>query len=76
MKHPMVKITPSESILAQSKFKEKFLERVHSFVSVNYKGLNNYFGIEENVSDQILFYGFFGVSIFVLFFICLINVVL
>ncbi|MDH2878225.1 hypothetical protein MXE24_18045 [Bacillus cytotoxicus] len=50
MKHPMVRITPSESILAQSKFKEKALERIFNFISTNYKMVNTYFGIEQNVS--------------------------
>ncbi|HFJ9417294.1 DUF3961 domain-containing protein [Bacillus cereus group sp. BC251] len=63
MKHPMVKITPSASILAQSKFKEKTLERIFNFISKNYKRVNTYFGIEQNVSDQIWFYGFYGLAI-------------
>ncbi|MDA1786288.1 DUF3961 domain-containing protein [Bacillus cereus] len=72
MKHPMVKITPSESILAQSKFKEKALERIFNFISTNYKRVNTYFGIEQNVSDQIWFYGFYGLAIIILLYICMI----
>ncbi|MCP1285236.1 MULTISPECIES: DUF3961 domain-containing protein [Bacillus] len=72
MKHPMVKITPSESILAQSKFKEKALERIFDFISTNYKRVNTYFGIEQNVSDQIWFYGFYGFAIIILLYICMI----
>ncbi|HDR7001354.1 DUF3961 domain-containing protein [Bacillus cereus group sp. Bc222] len=72
MKHPMVKITPSESILAQSKFKEKALERIFNFISTNYKRVNAYFGIEQNVSDQIWFYGFYGLAIIILLYICMI----
>ena len=72
MKHPMVKITPSESILAQAKFKEKALERIFNLISTNYKRVNAYFGIEQNVSDQIWFYGFYGLAIIILLYICMI----
>lgn len=72
MKHPMVKITPSESILAQSKFKEKALDRNINFISTNFKRINTYFGIEQNVSDQIWFYGFYGLAIIILLYICMI----
>ncbi|WP_242291520.1 DUF3961 domain-containing protein [Bacillus cereus group sp. BfR-BA-01356] len=72
MKHPMVKITSSESILAQSKVKEKSLERIINLISTNYKRVNTYFGIEQNTSDQIWFYGFYGSAIIMLVFICMI----
>ncbi|WP_432804048.1 DUF3961 domain-containing protein [Bacillus arachidis] len=38
--------------------------------------LNRYFGIEENVSNQIWFYGFFATSIFMMLFTYLFSGIL
>nr|WP_321145781.1 DUF3961 domain-containing protein [Bacillus mycoides] len=38
--------------------------------------INHYFGIEENVSDQIWFYGFFATSIFMMLFTYLFSGIL
>ncbi|MEI7010495.1 DUF3961 domain-containing protein [Bacillus toyonensis] len=38
--------------------------------------MNRYFDIEENVSDQIWFYGFFATSIFMMFFTYLFSGIL
>ncbi|MGA5662800.1 DUF3961 domain-containing protein [Bacillus bombysepticus] len=38
--------------------------------------INRYFGIEENVSDQIWFYGFFAISIFMMLFTYLFSGIL
>ncbi|WP_368073894.1 DUF3961 domain-containing protein [Bacillus thuringiensis] len=40
------------------------------------KKLNRYFGIEENVSDQTWFYGFFVISIFMMLFTYLFSGIL
>ncbi|WP_309242166.1 DUF3961 domain-containing protein [Bacillus cereus] len=72
MKHPIIKNISSEYILTQSKVKRKSFKIYSDFFSENYKKLNVYFGIEKNVSDQICFYGFYGVSIIILLFIYLI----
>ncbi|WP_313897154.1 MULTISPECIES: DUF3961 domain-containing protein [Bacillus cereus group] len=41
-----------------------------------FKNLNRYFGIEENVSDQIWFYGFFATSVFMMLFTYLVSGIL
>lgn len=63
MKQILIKITSGEPILTQPYLKFKFLKKFYSSISENYKKLNRYFGIGENVSDQIWFYGFFAISI-------------
>lgn len=63
MKQILNKITSGELILTQPHLKFKFLKKFYLYISENYKKLNRYFGIEENVSDQIWFYGFFVISI-------------
>ncbi|MGE6592484.1 DUF3961 domain-containing protein [Bacillus mycoides] len=68
MKQILIKITSGEPILTQPHLKFKFLKKFYSPISENYKKLNRYFGIEENVSDQIWFYGFFATSIFMMLF--------
>ncbi|MDA2637861.1 DUF3961 domain-containing protein [Bacillus cereus] len=73
MKQPLIKITSGEPILTQPHLKTKFHKKFHTFISENYKNLNAYFGIEENISDQIWFYGFFIVSISMLLFTYLIS---
>lgn len=51
MKQILIKITSGEPILTQPHLKFKFLKKFYSSISENYKNLNCYFGIEENVSD-------------------------
>ncbi|KAA0781277.1 DUF3961 domain-containing protein [Bacillus sp. BPN334] len=68
MKQPFIKITSGESILTQPHQKTKSFKKIRSLLSENYKKSNVYFGIEENLSDQIWFYGFFGLSIFMILF--------
>ncbi|WP_306659925.1 DUF3961 domain-containing protein [Bacillus toyonensis] len=51
-------------------------QKFYLSISENYKKLNCYFGIEENVSDQIWFYGFFATSIFMMLFTYLFSVIL
>ncbi|XKK19913.1 DUF3961 domain-containing protein [Bacillus sp. A17A.1] len=68
MKQPFIKITSSESILTQPHPKTKSFKKIRLLISKNYKKLNVYFGIEENFSDRIWFYGFFGVSISMILF--------
>ncbi|WP_422425109.1 DUF3961 domain-containing protein [Bacillus sp. PSXD-155] len=68
MKQILIKITSGEPILTQPHLKFKFLKKFYSSISENYKKTNRYFGIEENVSDQIWFYGFFATSIFMMLF--------
>ncbi|HHQ2480384.1 TPA: DUF3961 domain-containing protein [Bacillus cereus] len=65
---PFLKIKSGELILTQPHHKFKFFKKFYSNISENYKKLNRYFGIEENVSDQIWFYGFFATSIFMMLF--------
>lgn len=72
MKHPIIKNISSGYILTQSKVQRKSFKIYSEFFSENYKKLNVYFGIESNLSDQICFYGFYGVSIIILLFIYLI----
>lgn len=67
MKQSFMKVTSGEPILTQPHLKTKSFKKFYSFISENYKKLNAYFGIEENLSDQIWFYGFFAVSISMLF---------
>ncbi|PEF99449.1 DUF3961 domain-containing protein [Bacillus toyonensis] len=76
MKQILIKITSGESILTQPHHKFKFLKKFYSSISENYKKLNCYFGIEENVSDQIWFYGFFATSIFMMLFTYLFSGIL
>ncbi|PDY47463.1 DUF3961 domain-containing protein [Bacillus pseudomycoides] len=73
MKQSLIKITSGEPILTQPHLKTKFQKKFYAFISENYKKLNVYFGIEENVSDQIWFYSFFIVSISMLLFTYLIS---
>ncbi|HIE8455896.1 TPA: DUF3961 domain-containing protein [Bacillus cereus] len=68
MKQPFIKITSGESILTHSNPKTKSFKKIRSSISENYKKINVYFGIEENLSDQIWVYGFFGVSISMILF--------
>ncbi|MEX5523208.1 hypothetical protein [Bacillus cereus] len=58
MKQILIKITSGEPILTQPHLKFKFLKKFYLLISENLKKSNRYFGIEENVSDQIWFYGF------------------
>lgn len=73
---PFLKIKSGELILTQSHHKFKSSKKFYSLISENYKKLNRYFGIEENVSDQIWFYGFFATSIFMMLFIYLFSGIL
>ncbi|COF06090.1 Uncharacterised protein [Streptococcus pneumoniae] len=76
MKQILIKITSGEPILTQPHLKFKFLKKFYLSISENYKKLNRYFGIEENVSDQIWFYGFFATSIFMMLFTYLVSGIL
>ncbi|MCU5519903.1 DUF3961 domain-containing protein [Bacillus sp. FSL L8-0199] len=76
MKQIPIKITSGEPILTQPHLKFKFLKKFYLYISENYKKLNLYFGIEENVSDQIWFYGFFAISIFMMLFTYLFSGIL
>jgi len=73
---PFLKIKSGELILTQPHHKFKSSKKFHSHISENYKRLNRYFGIEENVSDQIWFYGFFATSIFMMLFTYLFSGIL
>ncbi|MGY1465781.1 DUF3961 domain-containing protein (plasmid) [Bacillus toyonensis] len=73
---PFLKIKSGELILTQPHHKFKSSKKFYSIVSENYKNLNRYFGIEENVSDQIWFYGFFATSIFMMLFTYLFSGIL
>ncbi|QWH64263.1 hypothetical protein EXW39_29935 (plasmid) [Bacillus mycoides] len=76
MKQILVKITSGEPSLTQPHLKFKFLKKFYSYISENLKKLKRYFGIEENVSDQIWFYGFFATSIFMMLFTYLFSGIL
>ena len=76
MKQILIKITSGEPILTQPHLKFKFLKKFYLYISENYKNLNRYFGIEENVSDQIWFYGFSATSIFMMLFTYLFSGIL
>ncbi|PFC56065.1 hypothetical protein CN282_03645 [Bacillus thuringiensis] len=76
MKQILIKITSGEPILTQPHLKFKFLKKFYLSISENCKNLNRYFGIEENVSDQIWFYGFFATSIFMMLFTYLVSGIL
>ncbi|HDR7203807.1 TPA: DUF3961 domain-containing protein [Bacillus cereus] len=76
MKQILIKITSGEPILTQPHLKFKFLKKFYLYISENCKKINRYFGIEENVSDQIWFYGFFATSIFMMFFTYLFSGIL
>jgi hypothetical protein len=69
----LFKIKSNESILSYPHCKPNPFKKFHKYISENYKKLNLYFGIEESVSDQIWFYGFFTVSISLLLFTYLIS---
>ncbi|MBT2580863.1 DUF3961 domain-containing protein [Bacillus sp. ISL-8] len=64
----LLRIKSGESILTYPHRNSKPLKKFYSFISENYKKSNIYFGIEESISDQIWFYGFFTVSISMLLF--------
>ncbi|PEF75635.1 hypothetical protein CON94_08960 [Bacillus pseudomycoides] len=72
MKQSFIKTVSGEPILTQTHLKSKSFKKFYAFISENYKKTNLYFGIEENISDQIWFYGFFTVSISLLLFTYLI----
>ncbi|KAB2460966.1 hypothetical protein F8160_02500 [Bacillus sp. CH126_4D] len=76
MTKPFLKIKSGELILTQPLHKFKSSKKFYSIISENYKKLNLYFGIEENVSDQIWFYGFFATSIFMMLFTYLFSGIL
>ncbi len=76
MKQILIKITSGEPILTQPHLKFKFLKKFYLYISENYEKSNRYFGIEENVSDQIWFYGFFATSIFMMLFTYLFSGIL
>ncbi|PFT76027.1 DUF3961 domain-containing protein [Bacillus cereus] len=76
MKQILIKITSGEPILTQPHLKFKFFKKFYLSISENYKKLNGYFGIEENVLDQIWFYGFFATSIFMMLFTYLFSGIL
>lgn len=67
------KIKSDEPILAYPHHKSKPLKKFYKFFSENSEKINKHFGIEENISDQIWFYGFYTVSISMLLFICIID---
>jgi len=73
---PFLKIKSGELILTQPHHKFKFFKKFYFNISENYKKLNHYFSIEENVSDQIWFYGFFATSIFMMLFTYLFSGIL
>ncbi|MRB78369.1 DUF3961 domain-containing protein [Bacillus thuringiensis] len=76
MKQILIKITSGEPILTQPHLKFKFLKKFYLSISENHKNLNRYFGIEENVSDQIWFYGFFATLISMMLFTYLVSGIL
>ncbi|MGF1436939.1 DUF3961 domain-containing protein [Bacillus thuringiensis] len=76
MKQPFIKVTSGESILTQPHRKFKSFNKNYSLISENYIKINRYFGIEENGSDQIWFYGFFATSIFIMLFTYLFSGIL
>ncbi|OUC01054.1 DUF3961 domain-containing protein [Bacillus thuringiensis] len=76
MTKPFFKIKSGELILTQPHRKFKSLKKIYLTISENYKKTNRYFGIEENVSDQIWFYGFFATSIFMMLFTYLFSGIL
>ncbi|MEK4678230.1 DUF3961 domain-containing protein [Bacillus sp. FSL K6-2944] len=69
----LLRIKSGESILTYPHHKLKPLKKFYILISENYKKSNAYFGIEENISDQVLFYGFYAVCIFMLLFTYLIT---
>ncbi|OUB49593.1 hypothetical protein BK741_11935 [Bacillus thuringiensis serovar iberica] len=62
----LFRIKSGELILAHPHPKLKPLKKFYLLISENYKKLNSYFGIEDKISNQILFYGLFIVSTFML----------
>ncbi|AUB67012.1 hypothetical protein CSW12_29465 (plasmid) [Bacillus cereus] len=62
----LFRIKSGELILAHPHPKLKPLKKIYASISENYKKLSSYFGIEEKISDQILFYGLFIVATFML----------
>ncbi|WP_308212808.1 DUF3961 domain-containing protein [Bacillus cereus] len=68
MTNTLFKIKSDESILTYPHRKHKSIKKFYVIISENCKKINAYFGIEDNVSDQIWFYGFFVVSISMLLF--------
>ncbi|MGE7331089.1 DUF3961 domain-containing protein [Bacillus thuringiensis] len=73
MTNNLFKIKSDESILTYPHRKQKSLKKFYTYISENYEKINVYFGIEEDISDQIWFYGFFTVSISLLLFTYLIS---
>lgn len=73
MTNNLFKIKSDESILTYPHRKQKPLKKFYTLISENYEKTNVYFGIEENISDQIWFYGFFTASISLLFLTYLIS---
>ncbi|MGR5980857.1 DUF3961 domain-containing protein [Bacillus cereus] len=76
MTNTLFKIKSDESILTYPHHKQKPLKKICNSISENYEKINKHFGIEENISDQIWFYGFYTVSLSMLLFICIIDSVM
>lgn len=70
----LLKITNDESILTYPHRESKSLKKFYSFISENYKNTNEWFGIEESISDQIWFYGTFFIAISIMIFMYIFSV--
>ncbi|MES1051452.1 hypothetical protein FOA24_19425 [Bacillus thuringiensis] len=61
-----LKIKNGESIIAQTHAVKKDVTSIKQTVAIRYRAVCEWFGIEDCKSSQIWFFGFFGVSIFMM----------
>lgn len=61
-----LKIKNGESIIAQTHPVKKDVTSIKQTVAIRYRAVCEWFGIEDCKASQIWFFGFFGVSIFMM----------
>ncbi|CAM4353223.1 hypothetical protein BAMA_15640 [Bacillus manliponensis] len=64
MANTLIKITTNEPILSQKINEKKPMEVFHTYVSNKYQQLNEFFGIEEILSDRAWYYGTLALMFF------------
>lgn len=59
----LFRIKSSESILTYPHYKEKPLKKFYNLISEFSEKTNEYFGVDENTSDKVWFYGFYATCV-------------
>lgn len=73
MANTLYKITNNEVIVPQHKSKSEFFGMFRDLIAKKYNSVNEWFGIDGDVSDRVWFYGTISLAIFLLSFTYLVS---